>query len=118
DHNRQILVTLAVAELVDPDPLQPRKQIRTRKCLIRQPSDDTAHCPPAHAHQLRNRCAIGVHRQPATLLLKLPREAATRPSPRYFGNHHSVLRTAHSHRLRFEVNLHRPQIQSPPPPST
>ncbi len=116
DHN-QVLVTSAVADLIDADPPQAGQTIHRRFGFRRHARDDGADGPPGHPRQLRDRRSRGVRSQPGGLIFEGTREACAMPSPRHSRHKDAVLGAMDSRRVRFEVNRHCPQIKASPEPS-
>src|SRR5487761_1827990 len=64
DDHDQVAVAAFVADLVDPDPPQPRETIHLGLGVAAHAGDDPAHHPPADPEQLGDRRLGGPHRQP------------------------------------------------------
>jgi len=55
DHDREVPLSLPVADLIDPDPLQPVEQIDVAARLISDPLKDPADRPPRNTLKLSDR---------------------------------------------------------------
>jgi len=117
DHDGEVSLALAVADLVDPDPPQPIKQIDLAHRLGRDTLEDRADRPPRDAHQLRDRGLRRVHRQPRDLVLERPREPRAMPRPRHRAHDNTMAPARHPRRLGLHERERRAEIQRTPPPA-
>ena len=62
DHDREVPLPLAIADLVNPDLTQTGEQIDPAASLVRNPLDDPTDRPPRDPLQLRDRSLRRLHR--------------------------------------------------------
>lgn len=108
-------MALAVGDLVDPDPLKAGEQVRLAPGLGGHPLADPPDAAPADPHQLGNRAARGVHRQPGDLLLEGTGEARAVAGPGDGADDDAVLGAAHSRRVGLRIG-DGAEIERPPAP--
>ena len=118
DHDGEVSLSLAVADLIDPDPPQPVEQIDLAHGLSGDPLEDRADRPPRDAHQLRDRGLRRVHRQPRDLVLKRAGEPRTMPRPRHRADHHTVTPVAHPRCLSLNERERRSKVKRAPAPAS
>lgn len=90
DHHGEVALALAVADLVDPDPLETGEQIDLPARFGRDPLADLADGAPRDPHQRSDRGLRGVHRKPRGLVLEGPREPRAMARPRQRAHHDAV----------------------------
>jgi hypothetical protein len=115
DHHGQVLLALAVADLVDPDPGQPREPVGDRVHVGTDPFHDRPDGAPGDPHQLRDRGLRRLRGQPRHLVIEHAGMPGVVPGPRDLSDHHSVLGAGHPHRIGLHEDPDRAQIQPPPP---
>jgi hypothetical protein len=118
DHHREIPLPLPVADLIDPDPLQPVEQIDVAARLISDPLKDPTDRPPRNTLKLSARSLRSAARQPHDLILKRTGEPCVVPCPRDRGDHHAMPTAANPRRICLQEAQRRPQIQRSPPSPT
>ena len=114
----QVSLSLAVADLVNPDPPQPVQEIHVSDGLGSDPLEDRADRPPRDAHQLRHGALRRVHRQPRDLILERAREPRVMPRPRHRADHDTVAPARHPRRPRLNERERRPEVQRTPAPAS
>ena len=117
-HDREISLSPAMADLIDPDSPQPVEQIDVAHCLGGDPRKDRADRSPRNAHQLRDGRLGRVHRQPRDLVLKRPCEPGVMAGPRDRAHHDTMTPAADPRRVGLNKAEHRAEIQSSPSPAS
>jgi hypothetical protein len=112
DHDGQVPLTLAVADLVDPDPPEFIEQIDLAHGLGGDPCDDRADRSPRDTHQLSDRGLRRIHGQPADLILKRACEPRVMPGPRHRADHDTMAAARHPRRVRLHERERRPEIHA------
>jgi hypothetical protein len=115
DHDGEEPVAALVADLVDPDPAQPREPVHSRVDVGRDPGDDRAHGPPGDPHQLGDRGLRARHREPGDLVVERAGVPGVVPRPGHRGDHDPVLRARHPRRVGFQHRADHAEVQGPPP---
>ena len=116
DRDRQVAVALLVADLIQPDPLEPVERVMRGAAVSDDPVDDRSDRPPRDPQQLAQRRLRRVRHQPRRLVIERVGVPGVVARPRDLGDCRSVLGALHPRRLGLEEALHRPQIERPPPP--
>jgi hypothetical protein len=114
----QVALTLAVADLVDPDPPEPVEQIDLALRLGRDPLEDRADRPPRDAHQRRDRSLRRVHRQPRDLVLEGPGEPGVMTGPRHRDDDHAMAPARDPRCVGLNERERRSEIKCPPAPAS
>ena len=117
DHDREVPLSLSVADLINPDPPQPVQQIDVAARLVSDPLKDPADRPPRDAHQLRHSGLRATARQPRDLILKATREPRVMTGPRDRSHDHVMPATVDPRRVRLKETERAPQVQRPPRPT-
>src|ERR1035437_9169779 len=115
DHG-QVALPLAVADLVDPDPLEVGEEVSPSLLAAYHPGDDGGHTAPADPQQDRHRALGAAGHQPGHLVLELGGEPGAVPGPGHRSHHHPMLWATDPGTLRLQPGHRAPQVQSPPPP--
>ena len=115
DDDDQVLVALAVGDLVDPDPPQPGQPVGAGGSLGGDPGDDVPDGPPPGAHQLADGGLGGRARQPGDGVLERAGMPGAVPRPRHGCDRHAVPGAGHPRRGAFQLGPDRAQVQGPPP---
>ena len=115
DDDDQVLVALAVGDLVDPDPPQPGQPVGAGGSLGGDPGDDVPDGPPSGAHQLADGGLGGRARQPGDGVLERAGMPGAVPGPRHGCDRHAVPGAGHPRRGAFQLGPDRAQVQGPPP---
>ena len=118
DHDGEVSLAFAVADLVDPDPPEPVEQIDLAHRFASDALEDRPDRPPRDAHQLRDRGLRRVHRQPRDLVLERAREPGVVPSPRHRAHNDSVAPAAHPRCLSLNERERRSEVQRAPAPAS
>ena len=113
-HDQQVALPLAVGNLVDPDPPQPRQPVGLAGPLGDHAGDDARHRAPRDAQQHRHHRQGGVADQPRGGVLERGGGPGSRPRPWHGGDHHPVGRARHPAGRGLQAHLGRAQIQTPP----
>ena len=114
DHDRQVALALAVRDLIDADPHQPRQRIHAGAALGDHPRDDPPHRDPGDTQQLGDRPLRRVRRQPRRLVLEVAGEPGTVPRPRHRRHGHPMFATGHPRRVGLQLHPDRAQVQPAP----
>ena len=118
DHDREVAVALLVGDLIDADPSQAGEPVAEGLHVGPDPGDDRPDGAPGDAHQLGDRGLGALRGQPGHLLVEHHGVTGPVPGPRDGGHRGTVLAAGHPRGVGLEVDLHRAQIQRPPPPPT
>jgi hypothetical protein len=118
DHDRQVALPLAVADLVDPDPTQAVEQIDLAASLVTDPLENAPDRAPRDAHQRRDRGFRAVARQPRDLILKAASEPTVVPGPRHRGHHHTMPTAVDPWRVGLQEAERRAEVQRAPAAAT
>ena len=118
DDDREVALSLAVADLVDPDPSQAIEQVDLALRLGGDPLEDPADRAPRDPHQRSHRRLGAVHSQPRALIFKRLGEPRPMTRPGHRRNDHPVPLAGHPRRFSLYEREPRPQVQRPPPPTT
>ena len=115
DDDGQIALTLAMRDLVDPDPAQTVEKIGLALGFDADAFADRADRPPRDTHQLGDRRLARVHRKPRGLVLERAREPRVVPGPRHRADHDAVTAARHPRRRGLDERQRRAEIQRTPP---
>jgi len=72
DHDRQVLVSSAITDLVDPDATQSLEGVVGATGIVDHPGDDRPDGQPRHSQQLTDGGLRGVSHQPGHLVVEVP----------------------------------------------
>ena len=95
NHDSQIAMSLAIGNLVDADPGQPRQQVVGVAAVGDHPGHDRRHGAPGDAQKHREHAQRRVRGQPRAGVLEQPGVAGARPRPWHVRHHHPMLRAFH-----------------------
>ncbi len=112
--DRQVVMALAVAHLVDADAAQARERVSTTPDLVEGPRDDGADRAPRDAEQLADGRLRRAGDKPLDLVLKAGGEAGAWSCPQHPGGSRAVSGALHPPGVGLHVGRPRPQVQCPP----
>src|SRR6266516_7035274 len=111
----QVAVAAPVADLVDPDPLQPRRQPRTQ--LGDNACDDAGDAAPGDPEQPADHAEGGLLGEPADQILEGAREAGPVPRPGHrLADHPPATRAEETAQRVLEKPARAAEIEMPPTP--
>ena len=117
DDDSQIALALAVAYLVDPDPLEVREQVDLTRGFGADTLEDAPDRPPADPHHLSDRRLGRVHGKPRGLVLEVAREPRAMARPWHRADDDAVIAAGHPRRHGLDERHRRPEVKrSPAPP--
>lgn len=114
NHDGDVLLTLAIADLVDADSAESVHVIRRRSGLRDHSTDHPADRSPGHSQQLRDGGPRGVDGKPGRLILEGAGEACAMTGPRYGLHDDPMLRAPHSRRLAREIGRDGAEVERAP----
>jgi hypothetical protein len=118
DHDREVFLTLADRDLVEPKLRESREQVAAGLRVGAHALADPPDRPPRDPHQLTDRGLGRVHRKPCGLVIEGAREPGVVARPRHRRHHHAVPLATDPRRVGLQEAERRAEIQRPPPPAT